>query len=110
MCSGREACGKKTRSGSGKTGMVPPDLSVSSARSRTSMRRCPRGERAARSPRAAVYNLTDAIRCIVSAAAVMVLCGMAPYERHVFVCTHGEYCPFDGSAEVHRLIQEGVAS
>ena len=35
---------------------------------------------------------------------------MAPYERHVFVCTHGEYCPFDGSAEVHRLIKEGVAS
>ena len=35
---------------------------------------------------------------------------MAPYERHVFVCTHGEYCPFDGSAEVHRLLKDGVAT
>jgi (2Fe-2S) ferredoxin len=35
---------------------------------------------------------------------------MAPYERHVFVCTHGEYCPFDGSVEVHRLLKEGVAA
>ena len=35
---------------------------------------------------------------------------MPPYERHVFVCTHGEYCPFDGSADVHRLLKEGVAS
>jgi (2Fe-2S) ferredoxin len=35
---------------------------------------------------------------------------MPPYERHVFVCTHGEYCPFDGSADVHRLLKEGVAA
>ncbi len=35
---------------------------------------------------------------------------MGPYRRHVFVCTHGEYCPFDGSAEVHRLLKEGVAA
>src|SRR6266704_2354139 len=35
---------------------------------------------------------------------------MPPYECHVFVCTHGEYCPFDGYAEVHRLLKEGVAA
>ena len=35
---------------------------------------------------------------------------MPPYECHVFVCTHGEYCPFDGSADVHRLLKEGVAA
>ena len=35
---------------------------------------------------------------------------MPPFERHVFVCTHGEYCPFDGSVEVHRLLKEGVAA
>jgi (2Fe-2S) ferredoxin len=35
---------------------------------------------------------------------------MAPYERHVFVCTHGEYCPIDGSVEVRRLLKEGVAA
>lgn len=35
---------------------------------------------------------------------------MGPYPCHVFVCTHGEYCPFDGSAEVHRLLKEGVAA
>ena len=34
---------------------------------------------------------------------------MGQYELHVFVCTHGEFCPFDGSAEVHRLLKEGVA-
>lgn len=34
---------------------------------------------------------------------------MGQYRRHVFVCTHGEYCPFDGSAEVHRVLKEGVA-
>jgi len=34
---------------------------------------------------------------------------MGQYARHVFVCTHGEFCPFDGSAEVHRLLKEGVA-
>ncbi len=35
---------------------------------------------------------------------------MGQYRRHVFVCTHGEYCPFDGSAEVHRVLKEGVAA
>ena len=35
---------------------------------------------------------------------------MAPYARHVFVCTHGEYCPHDGSVEVQRLLKEGVAA
>ncbi len=35
---------------------------------------------------------------------------MAPFERHVFVCTHGEYCPFDGSVEIQRLLKEGVAA
>jgi len=34
---------------------------------------------------------------------------MPPFERHVFVCTHGEYCPFEGSIEVHRLLKEGAA-
>lgn len=35
---------------------------------------------------------------------------MGQYARHVFVCTHGEFCPFDGSAEVHRLLKEQVAA
>ncbi len=35
---------------------------------------------------------------------------MGPYQRHVFVCTHGEYCPFDGSVEVHRVLKEQVAA
>ena len=35
---------------------------------------------------------------------------MGPYRCHVFVCTHGDYCPFDGSGEVHRLLKEQVAS
>ncbi len=35
---------------------------------------------------------------------------MGQYVRHVFVCTHGEFCPFDGSAEVHRLLKDGVAA
>lgn len=35
---------------------------------------------------------------------------MGPYVRHVFVCTHGEYCPADGATEVHRLLKEGVAA
>ena len=35
---------------------------------------------------------------------------MPPFERHVFVCTHGDYCPFDGSAQVHRLLKDGVAA
>jgi (2Fe-2S) ferredoxin len=33
---------------------------------------------------------------------------MGQYERHVFVCTSGDYCPFDGSVEVHRFLKEGV--
>src|SRR5207245_8648972 len=32
------------------------------------------------------------------------------FERHVFVCTQGEYCPFDGSAGIHRLLKEQVAN
>ena len=35
---------------------------------------------------------------------------MGQYRHHVFVCTHGEYCPFDGSAEVHRLLKEAVSA
>ncbi len=34
---------------------------------------------------------------------------MGLYARHVFVCTHGEYCPADGAAEIHRLLKDGVA-
>lgn len=34
---------------------------------------------------------------------------LGQYSRHVFVCTHGEYCPFDGSREIHRLLKEQVA-
>ncbi len=35
---------------------------------------------------------------------------MGQFVRHVFICTHGEYCPSDGSAEIHRLLKEGVAA
>src|SRR5436190_9021937 len=35
---------------------------------------------------------------------------MGQYDRHVFVCTGGEYCPLDGSLEVHRALKEGIAS
>src|SRR6266853_1899691 len=35
---------------------------------------------------------------------------MGQYDRHVFVCTGGEYCPLDGSVEVHRALKEGIAS
>jgi len=35
---------------------------------------------------------------------------MGQFERHIFVCTHGEFCPFDGSAEVHRLLKDEVAA
>lgn len=35
---------------------------------------------------------------------------MGQFERHVFVCTSGDYCPHDGSAEIHRLLKEGVAA
>ena len=35
---------------------------------------------------------------------------MSQYAYHVFVCTHGEYCPHQGSAEVLRSLREGVAS
>ena len=34
---------------------------------------------------------------------------MGQYTCHVFVCTHGEYCPFDGSREVHRFLKEQIA-
>ena len=33
---------------------------------------------------------------------------MGQYKRHVFVCTSGEYCPFEGSAAIHQLLKEGV--
>jgi (2Fe-2S) ferredoxin len=32
------------------------------------------------------------------------------YARHIFVCTHGEYCPLQGSVEVVRILREGIAS
>ncbi len=35
---------------------------------------------------------------------------MGQFERHVFVCTSGDYCPHDGSAQIHRLLKEGVAA
>jgi (2Fe-2S) ferredoxin len=35
---------------------------------------------------------------------------MGQYSRHLFVCTHGEFCPFDGSAEVHRFLKEQIAA
>ena len=35
---------------------------------------------------------------------------MGQYERHVFVCTHGEYCPFEGSVEIHRLLKKEIAA
>jgi (2Fe-2S) ferredoxin len=33
---------------------------------------------------------------------------MGQFAKHVFVCTGGEYCPFDGSLEVHRILKEGI--
>jgi len=33
---------------------------------------------------------------------------MGQFRRHVFVCTGGEYCPHDGSDEIHRLLKEGA--
>jgi len=35
---------------------------------------------------------------------------MGQYERHVFVCTHGEYCPFEGAVEIHRLLKTEIAA
>ena len=35
---------------------------------------------------------------------------MGQYERHVFVCTHGEYCPFEGSIEIHRLLKKEISA
>lgn len=35
---------------------------------------------------------------------------MGQYERHVFVCTHGEYCPYQGSGEVLTALREQIAS
>ena len=34
---------------------------------------------------------------------------MGQYERHVFVCTHGEYCPLQGATDLHRVLKERVA-
>ena len=33
---------------------------------------------------------------------------MGQFEKHVFVCTGGDYCPFDGSVEVHAFLKEGI--
>lgn len=33
---------------------------------------------------------------------------MGQFARHVFVCTYGEYCPFDGSGAIHQLLKDGV--
>jgi (2Fe-2S) ferredoxin len=33
---------------------------------------------------------------------------MGQFEKHVFVCTSGDYCPFDGSVEVHQFLKDGV--
>jgi (2Fe-2S) ferredoxin len=33
---------------------------------------------------------------------------MGQFVRHVFVCTQGEYCPFDGGAAIHQMLKEGV--
>ncbi|HUD72433.1 MAG TPA: ferredoxin [Dongiaceae bacterium] len=33
---------------------------------------------------------------------------MGQFKRHVFVCTSGEYCPFEGSAAIHQFLKEGV--
>ena len=33
---------------------------------------------------------------------------MGQYKRHVFVCTSGEYCPFEGSAAIHKFLKDGV--
>ena len=33
---------------------------------------------------------------------------MGQFKRHVFVCTSGEYCPHDGSAEIHQMLKDGV--
>ena len=33
---------------------------------------------------------------------------MGQYVKHVFVCTHGEYCPLQGSVESHRILKDGV--
>jgi len=55
----------------------------------------------------------DASPIIVSAAALWyrrfsLEATLGQFNRHVFVCTHGEYCPLDGSAEVHRLLKDGI--
>ena len=33
---------------------------------------------------------------------------MGQFEKHVFVCTGGDYCPYDGSVEVHAFLKDGV--
>lgn len=35
---------------------------------------------------------------------------MGQYARHVFVCTHGEYCPLQGSVAIHRLLKTEIAA
>jgi (2Fe-2S) ferredoxin len=35
---------------------------------------------------------------------------MGQFDRHVFVCTHGEYCPLQGSIEIHRLLKQEIAA
>jgi (2Fe-2S) ferredoxin len=35
---------------------------------------------------------------------------MGQFKRHVFVCTSGEYCPHDGSEEIHRMLKDGVGA
>jgi (2Fe-2S) ferredoxin len=33
---------------------------------------------------------------------------MGQFIRHVFVCTHGEYCPADGGLRVYQALKDGV--
>ena len=33
---------------------------------------------------------------------------MGQFEKHVFVCTGGDYCPSDGSVEVHAFLKDGI--
>jgi (2Fe-2S) ferredoxin len=34
---------------------------------------------------------------------------LGQFVRHVFVCTQGEYCPAQGSIEVHQTLKQAVA-
>ena len=31
--------------------------------------------------------------------------GESPFERHVFVCTHGKVCPMEGSFDLHTKLK-----